>query len=519
MKKIYNKYFLDNNGINDLLMDAEEFAKQYKLDRRELKRTTLAIEECLIRWQEHFGTDVKISIRVTKFFNKVTFSVGVKGQSFDPRDYEEEEVVYAFSSIVNAGSTYAYKNGWNLVVFSLEQKRNTFAYFVLASIVLGIACGIVGTYLPENVMYYPNYIISNLSDTILGFITMLATPLVFFSILSGSLSIGDVGKFNKIGGKTVGKYITWTTISIVSIIAISILFNPMRVSAEMEAKSSFESIVDVILDIFPSNLLEPFVNDNLMQILLLAIPIAVSVAILQKSFPDIGKSIDFITSLFSNVMVWLSNLIPIVIFATIATSIWNGTISSVLSSLKLFAVVVATILLLFIILLIKAAIVTKQNVFHLLKNIIKLIIMTILGGSSATALSDIIDTATKNMGIKQYFARFASSAGIVMFAPDSAVIITAASIFVISDAGVTLSIEAGIIMMIMCFFFSTAAPPTIGGYPGLIGLIVATAGVSKLAISPYVTVIVLLDYICTGIKVGMLELEMVCLAKKVDALE
>jgi Na+/H+-dicarboxylate symporter len=103
---------------------------------------------------------------------------------------------------------------------------------------------------------------------------MLIVPLVVSSIIVGTSSLGDPRKLGRIGIKTLMLYIITTAAAIAVGLLLGNLIQPgigMNIEGvSAEAKAS-KPLVEVFLDIFPSNPFESLVKANMLQIIVFSI--------------------------------------------------------------------------------------------------------------------------------------------------------------------------------------------------------------------------------------------------------
>mgnify|MGYP000403248413 CR=1 FL=1 len=89
---------------------------------------------------------------------------------------------------------------------------------------------------------------------------MLVVPLVFCSLICGSMAIGDTKTLGKVGVKTIGFYLVTTALAVCVALGSALLINPGR-GLDMDAvqkgtvSSTTEatSLVDTLLNIIPKN--------------------------------------------------------------------------------------------------------------------------------------------------------------------------------------------------------------------------------------------------------------------------
>ncbi|MBR0070486.1 MAG: dicarboxylate/amino acid:cation symporter, partial [Synergistaceae bacterium] len=144
--------------------------------------------------------------------------------------------------------------------------------------VLGILFGFVVGPVAASSSVLSNYImpfIDLIGKIFLRLLMMLIVPLVFSSLVAGAASVGDVHKLGRIGIKTLALYLITTAIAIIIGLACGNIFNAgagMNIPTGLQASArEAKPLVDVILDIFPTNPIASMVNANMLQIIVFAL--------------------------------------------------------------------------------------------------------------------------------------------------------------------------------------------------------------------------------------------------------
>ena len=110
----------------------------------------------------------------------------------------------------------------------MRKKLNLTAKIFIC-LILGAITGIILYQLPSGYIK-DDFIINGVFKVIgKGFVRamqMLVVPLVFCSLVCGSMSIGDTKKLGKVGARTIAFYIATTAIAITLSIGIGKLINP-----------------------------------------------------------------------------------------------------------------------------------------------------------------------------------------------------------------------------------------------------------------------------------------------------
>ena len=131
---------------------------------------------------------------------------------------------------------------------------------IFLALVLAILVGVFLTKTPEIATDY----IAPFGKIFLNLIKWIVCPLVFFSIMSGVISLQDIKKIGSIGGKTLFYYLCTTAFAVAiglffanSFKGIFPLLATSNLSYEAAASVSF---MENIVNIFPKNFIAPSSN-------------------------------------------------------------------------------------------------------------------------------------------------------------------------------------------------------------------------------------------------------------------
>jgi len=123
-------------------------------------------------------------------------------------------------------------------------------------------------------------VIGFLKDVFLNLLRMVIVPLIFFSIVSGVLSIGGGAGLGRIGFKTVCYYVGTSLLAIVTGLTLVNFIRPgVGASFEFEeVPDGFEAstgiadfMFDFFLNLIPTNVVEAMVEPNVLQIIVFAL--------------------------------------------------------------------------------------------------------------------------------------------------------------------------------------------------------------------------------------------------------
>lgn len=207
-------------------------------------------------------------------------------------------------------------------MFSKIQRHFSRLLFPLA-IVLGL---LAGGYGHESVLVTAETV----SKIFVNLLKLVSLPIVFLSIVSTISGMQGLGELKYLG-KQVIKYTLFTTVIAASIaLCVFLSIDPVQtaiVHLQQSDQSTGTPVLQVnsadylkhLIQIIPSNFLQPFVEGNVIGVLILAILISFAIV----SLPTEKRSIlhQFFSSLFAAVMKvtsWIVKLMPLAICAFVA---------------------------------------------------------------------------------------------------------------------------------------------------------------------------------------------------------
>ena len=121
----------------------------------------------------------------------------------------------------------------------------------------------------------------------LNLIKFIVCPLVLFSVMGGVVSMDDIKKVGFTGAKTLLVFFATSAVAVCFAVVVSLSvkdFFPALETSSVTASSSVAaqalSVEDMLLGIFPDNFARPFIEANMLQIIVMAVILALAVILL-----------------------------------------------------------------------------------------------------------------------------------------------------------------------------------------------------------------------------------------------
>ena len=171
-----------------------------------------------------------------------------------------------------------------------KEKKIGLTTKIFIALLLGAVFGIVLCYLIPDSKVKNDIIVEGILYVIgQGFIRlmkMLVVPLVFCSLVCGSMAIGDTKKLGTVGVRTLVFYLATTALAVTVALSVGNLINPgigLDMSAIKTSASTVEtmeatSLTDTILNIIPDNPINSLASGTMLQVIVFALIVGVILA-------------------------------------------------------------------------------------------------------------------------------------------------------------------------------------------------------------------------------------------------
>lgn len=344
---------------------------------------------------------------------------------------------------------------------------------ILVGLVLGVVIGML--YKPGALALAP------VGALFLNAIKMLIVPLVFISLVAGITAMSDSAKLGRISVKTIAIYLITTAFAVSIGLAFGTLFSPgegmrMVASGSAEAKQA-PSLVQILVGLVPTNPVTAFAEGNILQIIVFAIALGVSMNLVgEKAAPAI-RLFDSLAEVLYKLTDLVMRFAPIGVFALIAGVVASHGIEVLLPLAGVIGVIylasIAHMLLVYGSLIGGLA---RLSPLRFFRGIAPALAVAFSTSSSSGTLPVSIECARKNLGVSQGVAGFVLPVGATINMDGTAIYQGVLALFIAQAFGIDLS--AGQYLMII--LTATLASVGTAGIPGagliMLGLVLSSVG-------------------------------------------
>ena len=301
---------------------------------------------------------------------------------------------------------------------------------------------------------------------------MLVVPLVFCSLICGSMAIGDTKTLGKVGVKTIGFYLVTTALAVCVALGSALLINPGR-GLDMDAvqkgtvSSSTEatSLVDTLLNIIPKNPVQSMANGDMLPIIVFALFVGIMLAKLGTR----GSVVANFFSQFNDVMMEMTMAImkiaPIGVFCLIARTFATVGFSAFAPMLKYMGnVTLALAIQCLVVYQILLFVFTRLNPFKFIKKFLPVMGFAFSTATSNATIPMSIDTLSKKMGVSKQISSFTIPLGATINMDGTSIMQGVAVVFIAQAYGIPLTMGnlATVVVTATLASIGTAGVPSVG---------------------------------------------------------
>ena len=397
-----SSYPLSYKGINNIIHDVSDFLKSQELDRKELLRTRLSLEEILMKYLEQGQAEALCELSLTKRFGQIRILLKIRSESFDPQgDLSEEDSFFnACMQNLHQVPTWSYRNGENRISYTFYKKQKISDEALnIGSIVLAVVLGLTLKFLfptGECKAFCESYL-DPVNDTLMGILKGTAIFFIFFSILNGICSMGDMATFNKIGRGMFRRIIALMLSTTVVFCFLTALIFP--VSSAGGGSFDLAGLWQRIISIVPVNFVDAFLSGNTLQVSFLSIVIGLIILILGEK----GKNVaSLLSDLNDIIMLFLQGIIrclPVSVFISILDMILTGNLNEITRFYKYPLFTLLFTLLAAAFLMVRTCISQKLPVTTFLRKIKPIALVALATSSSTATVSESYKICEEKLGI------------------------------------------------------------------------------------------------------------------------
>lgn len=314
-------------------------------------------------------------------------------------------------------------------------------------------------------------IVKPLGTVFLNMIKMIVVPMVFFSITAGVASLGDLKKLRNIGVKVVGLYALTSALCVGLGLIMANIINPgkgfdltaLSQSTDYEAQA-MPSIIDTLIDMFPSNIFTSFTNTNMLQIIVFSVFLGVALIMMGKEGERLLAGVQSCANAMYKITAIVMEFSPIGVCALLADSVGAYGLKIFGPLGKLILTVYASDVILVLLMYIPmVALLAKFPVKKWLQGIWKVWVVTASTTSSSGSLPITTSVTNDEFGVSSELSSFSLPLGATINMNGGCIYYAAAIVMTAQIYGMNLTPSALVNIIISTVLVAMGCPGVPGG--------------------------------------------------------
>lgn len=337
----------------------------------------------------------------------------------------------------------------------------------LGALVVGAVLGLLGLPWLNNIMNFVATVFTRLFQ-------FIAVPTIALAVTTTLAAFGTQAGTRHIFRRTI-TYTLLTTIaaSFVGMLLYTII-SPDNLPLDIVKSSSAAAAVpqevadssyyEYIIGIVPDNILRPFMEGNVLAVLLISVAVGMALAKMPQSptRQTLMRGLTALQELVSTLIHWLIHVLPIGIVAFAAQLSAEVSTGTVVASIgKYVAVILGGNVLQFFVVLPLFLLARGLNPLHVMRRMMPAVLMALFTKSSAATLPVTIKTSEEELGVDSKVARFVLPICTTINMNGCAAFIFVTSLFVMQNGGTAITLPT----MLLWLFISVVAAIGNAGVP------------------------------------------------------
>ncbi|HIG0362195.1 TPA: dicarboxylate/amino acid:cation symporter [Clostridium sporogenes] len=352
------------------------------------------------------------------------------------------------------------------------KKKKSLTFKILFALFLGISFGLISNlFLPQNINNsLSKWLLVPMGNVFLRGIKMLVVPLVLFSIICGAASVGDVKKLGRVGGKIFIYYIITTAFATTIALFMANILKPgvgvkLKASKEIVKTASPPFIMDMLINMIPSNPIEAMVKGDMLQIIVFALIFGISITLVGDKAKNLLNIFEEVNNVLLKMIDVIMIVAPLGVFALISNVIMTQGLKVLIPLMKYVLVAVLVMIIqIFFIYGGMLKFIGKLNPVNFFKKFWPVMIFALSTSSSNATIPMNLETCERKFGVDKSVASFTIPLGATINMDGTAIMQGVAALFIAQMYGINVTFNQQITIILIATLASigTSGVPSAG---------------------------------------------------------
>ena len=327
-----------------------------------------------------------------------------------------------------------------------------------------------------------------LADGFISLVRMLVTPIIFLTVVVGIAGMSDLKKVGRVGGQAILYFEIVTTLALALGLVVANVFKPGAgmniVPTAIDARSvagyataaKSQGVVAFLLHLIPGSFAGAFVENDLLQVLLLALLFGFALGRLGGQAQPVTDLLHQLTRVFFGIVAIITRVAPVAALGAMAYTVGSYGAHTLVSLVQLLLGMLLTCALFIFGVLGLIARVHGFSLWRLLRHIRSEIFIAVSTSSSETALPGLMQKM-EQAGCPRPVVGIVIPAGYSFNLDGTCIYLTLAALFVAQATNTALSLREQLGLLAVLLITSKGAAGVTGsGFITLAATLTATSG-------------------------------------------
>ena len=490
------------NNIPEAVSLTQDYLKSLKLKNDAVLSALFSLEDVLSSLINHSSPSEDLSIKIFSYFGNISVRILCKGTAFGidelqnqyvfaDLDEDEENVIQELiAKVLGDNISINHKNGINHVQINVKKSP----YRQLINTLFALIGGIVFGLLLKNVLsdeinlMLVNSLFSPVYTMFLNALKMIVGPLVLFSIASSISEFDNLRSLGKIAGKVMLMYVFTSLLAIITgriayfiaPIGNSELMNMVSQNAAAVTPSVSVSLKNTIMNIIPNNIISPFLNGDMLQIIFMAVLLGVGTSLFHNE--KLNEAVKIINGLMSKITAVIISFMPIAVLCSMTKMIVTIDMSNIMSVFAWVPVCYLGHFMMIAVYMLLMVVLTGLNPLKFLKKFSGVMLTGFSTASSNATMPSSMKACDEKLGIASRIYSFSIPLGATINMDGSCVTLIITAFYMARIFGVEINGSELFTIFMMIMVLSMGAPGVPGGNLICISILLPCIGIPSDAI-------------------------------------
>lgn len=398
--------------------------------------------------------------------------------------------------------------------FVMTQPKKSVAsqlwFKVLLGLLLGIAVGLAMAKVPDGKFILTEYV-KPVGTIFINMIKMVVVPLIFFSLISGITSMTNAESFKRIGLKSVTAFLITGGFAVCIGLAFGTVFEPgigvdlsaLKAHADSAPASAPKptSLIKIFVDIIPTNIFEAMVKENILQVVVFAIFVGVTLNSLGEKVQNLTDLCKSAAQLVFKMISTIIQFSPYGVFALTSWVVGTQGVEILIALLKLVLVVTGALLTQYTLFGIMIVVFGRMSPMPFYRKMVEAQLLAFSTSSSKATLSTAMRVVNEKIGVSKSSTSFVLPLGASINMDGTAIYLGITALFFSQSYGIPLDFHHYLTLILTATLGSIGAAGIPGGSLIMMGMVFTSVGIPLEGIAIIAGVDRILDMMRTTVNI------------------